>query len=133
VRVDWAILSRYAESTDGLATIVGAGIDTFQTPTLPAEIAVPLTIQLRGTQEEMTEEHELTVRVLDADLQQLGEDVVLSFQSQLNPEIEAGWEAGAIFTAVNQLLAENEGTYSIEILIDGEHEKSVPFRVLAAA
>jgi hypothetical protein len=31
---------------------------------------------------------------------------------------------------VSQFLAEREGPYSVEIAIDGEHKKSVPFRVL---
>ena len=45
------------------------------------------------------------------------------------PVVE-GWEAGVLLTVVSQFVAENEGPYSIEIAIDGEHKKSVPFRVL---
>ena len=35
-----------------------------------------------------------------------------------------------LLTVVSQFVAESEGPYSIEIAIDGEHKKSVPFRVL---
>jgi hypothetical protein len=130
VRVDWATLARYAESSGGLATLVGAGIDTYYPPDLPAPIVLPLTVQLRGGQEEMVQPHQISFRILDADLDQVGEEGTLGFQSEPNPNIEEGWEAGVLLTVVSQFVAEREGPYSIEIAIDGEHKKSVPFRVL---
>jgi hypothetical protein len=133
VRVDWATLARYAESSGGLATLVGAGIDTYYPPDLPAPIVLPLTVQLRGGQDEMVQPHQITFRILDADLEQVGEEGTLGFHSDPNPNIEEGWEAGILLTVVSQFVAENEGPYSIEIAIDGEHKKSVPFRVLSAA
>ena len=132
VRVDWATLARYAESSGGLATMVGAGIDTYYPPELPAPIVLPLTVQLRGGQEEMVQPHQISFRILDADLDQVGEEGTLGFQSEPNPNIEEGWEAGVLLTVVSQFVAESEGPYSIEIAIDGEHKKSVPFRVLPA-
>ncbi len=130
MRVDWATLSRYAESSGGLATMVGAGIDTYYPPELPAPIVLPLTVQLRGSQEEMVQQHQISFRILDAQLDQVGEEGTLGFQSEPNPNIEEGWEAGILLTVVSQFVAESEGPYSIEIAIDGEHKKSVPFRVL---
>jgi hypothetical protein len=133
VRVDWATLARYAESSGGLATLVGAGIDTYYPPELPAPIVLPLTVQLRGGQEEMTQPHQITFRILDANLDQVGEEGTLGFQSEPNPNIEEGWEAGILLTVVSQFVAEQEGPYSIEIAIDSEHKKSVPFRVLTGS
>ena len=133
MRVDWATLARYAESSGGLATLVGAGIDTYYPPELPAPIVLPLTVQLRGGQEEMTQPHQITFRILDANLDQVGEEGTLGFQSEPNPNIEEGWEAGILLTVVSQFVAEQEGPYSIEIAIDSEHKKSVPFRVLAGS
>jgi hypothetical protein len=132
VRVDWATLARYAESSGGLATLVGAGIDTYYPPELPAPIVLPLTVQLRGDQEEMTQPHQITFRILDGNLDQVGEEGTLGFQSEPNPNIEEGWEAGVLLTVVSQFVAELEGPYSIEIAINGEHKKSVPFRVLTS-
>jgi hypothetical protein len=51
-------------------------------------------------------------------------------EAEPNPNIEEGWEAGVLFTVMNQMLLERAGTYSIEIAVDGEHKKSVPFRVV---
>lgn len=133
MRVDWATLARYAESSGGLATLVGAGIDTYYPPELPAPIVLPLTVQLRGGQDEMVHPHQISFRILDADLEQVGEEGTLGFQSEPNPNIEEGWEAGVLLTVVSQFVAEHEGPYSIEIAIDGEHKKTVPFRVLTAA
>ena len=133
MRVDWATLARYAESSGGLATLVGAGIDTYYPPDLPAPIILPLTVQLRGGQDEMVQPHQISFRILDADLEQVGEEGTLGFQSEPNPNIEEGWEAGVLLTVVSQFVAESQGPYSIEIAIDGEHKKTVPFRVLSAA
>lgn len=133
MRVDWATLARYAESSGGLATLVGAGIDTYYPPELPVPIVLPLTVQLRGGQDEMVHPHQISFRILDADLEQVGEEGTLGFQSEPNPNIEEGWEAGVLLTVVSQFVAEHEGPYSIEIAIDGEHKKTVPFRVLTAA
>lgn len=131
MRVDWATLSRYAESVGGLATMVGAGIDTYFPPSLPAPIVLPLTVQLRGRQEELGEQdHFVSFRILDSNLEQIGEEGRLGFASEPNPNIEEGWEAGVILTVISQFVAEKEGAYSIEISIDGEYKKSVPFRVL---
>jgi hypothetical protein len=44
MRVDWAILSRYAEGAEGVATIVGAGIDTFYSAEFPVPIQAALTV-----------------------------------------------------------------------------------------
>jgi hypothetical protein len=131
VRVDWAIISRYAETADGTATIVGAGIDTFGVQSFPAPITLALTIQLRGQQQELAQPHQLSLRILDDELDQLGDEVELSFQTEPNPQLQEGWEAGAMFAAVNQIVVEHAGTFSIEIGIDGEHKKSLPFRVLS--
>ena len=130
MRVDWAIISRYAETTGTTATIVGAGIDTYYPPDLPAEIVVPLTVQLRAHQNEMGRPHEVSLRILDADLDQVGEEGKLGFEATANPYIEQGWEAGVLFTIVSHFVASADGTYSIEISVDGEHKKSIPFRIV---
>jgi hypothetical protein len=81
----------------------------------------------------MVHPHQISFRILDADLEQVGEEGTLGFQSEPNPNIEEGWEAGVLLTVVSQFVAEHEGPYSIEIAIDGEHKKTVPFRVLTGA
>jgi hypothetical protein len=131
VRVEWAILARYAESVGGTATIVGAGIDTYYPPEVPAPIQVVLAFNLRGQQNEMEGDHELTIRILDAEMQQIGEEGTFGWHGEPNPLIAEGWEAGALFAPiVSQFVAEEEGTYSIEVLVDGDHMKLVPFRVV---
>jgi hypothetical protein len=132
VRVEWAVISRYAETGGGVATIVGAGIDTYTPPALPAQLVVPLTIQFKGQPEEIEGQHEITLRILDADLRLVGQELRLPIESHPNPQREEGWEAALLLTVINQLVAERPGTYSLEISWDGAAMKSVPFRVLAA-
>src|SRR5918995_2039571 len=129
MRDDWAILSRYAEGAEGVATIVGAGIDTFYSLTFPVPIQAALTVQLRGQPDELGETHEISLRVLDANLELVGDPATISFEAEPNPDLEDGWEAGVLVAVNNQFVAEAAGTYSIEIDVDGKHAKSVPFRI----
>ena len=130
MRVEWAILSRYAEGAEGVATIVGAGIDTFFSSEFPVPIQAALTVQLRGQPDELGETHEISLRILDANLELVGEAASITFEAEPNPHLEDGWEAGVLVAVNNQFVAETAGTYSIEIDVDGAHAKSVPFRVL---
>jgi len=130
MRVEWAVISRYAESTGGLATLVGAGIDTYHVAELPTELVVPLTIQLKAHQAEMTGAHEVRIRILDDSMEQLGEDATLSFEGELNPGLPEGWEAGALFTVLNRVTVERDGPYTISIEVDGQHSGAVGFRVV---
>ena len=131
MRVEWAVISRYAESSGGLATLVGAGIDTYHVADLPADLAVPLTIQLKAHQSEMPGSHEVRIRILDDGMEQVGEDAALAFEGELNPGLPEGWEAGALFTVVSRFTAEREGPYTISIEVDGQHSGAVGFRVVA--
>lgn len=131
MRVDWAILCRYAEAEGGLAAIMGAGIDTFWSTEFPVTILAPIVIRVVGTEDEMAHEHAILFRVLAPDLSALAE-VEIQLDAALNPLREPGWEQAAVFVTAHQIEVESPGTYSIEIDIDGQHMKSVPFRVRPA-
>src|SRR5918995_398031 len=96
MRVEWAILSRYAEGSAGVATIVGAGIDTFYSAEFPVPIQAALTVQLRGHPEELGETHDISLRIVDANIELVGEAASLTFEAEPNPHLETGWEAGVL-------------------------------------
>jgi len=46
MKLDWALLANYAEVRDGLAFVTGGGIDTIQTPQLPAVLNATILVRL---------------------------------------------------------------------------------------
>ncbi len=124
MRVDWAIICRYAEvAQDGLATLVGAGIDSFWLPEFPAELAVLVAVRFVGPDSELHAEHphELTARVLDPQMIQIAE-LTSPFVIERGPRHPEGWEGGAIVATLHRFRAETAGAYTIDIAVDGNHQ-----------
>ena len=130
VRVEWAVACRYAEvGPDGLATIVGAGIDCFWPAELPAVVPVLVAIKVVGAHGELVaaRQHELISSVLDP---QMAEVAKLSFtfaveRGDLHPE---GWEGGTVIPTLHRFPVEAEGAYTLDIAVDGNHH-TVPIMV----
>jgi len=132
VRVGWATLCRYAEVNDGLATMVGAGLDTYFVPGFPETIQVVVVFQLFGTQQEMADEHELVFRIHDPAMN-AAESPSVTFVGEPNPLALPGWEASTILVTAHVLPASAEGAYGIEIVVDGDSQNTVPFSVRGLA
>jgi hypothetical protein len=128
VRVDWAIQCRYAEADGGIATIVGAGIDTYFVQEFPAELTLVVAVRLAGADEEMVEEHDMSFRVHDPDME-ITDGIRGEFRAERNPLAQAGWEAGLLFVTAHQIAAPSPGAYGLEILIDDESKHTVHFFV----
>ena len=58
MNVDWVIPCRYVEVHDNLGTLVGAGIDTFWVPELPAPLQLVCAIRLTATADELGSDHQ---------------------------------------------------------------------------
>jgi hypothetical protein len=118
VNIDWAIPCRYVEVHDNLGTIVGAGIDTYWIPELPQPIQVVLAVRLLAMTEELDpdQEHTATNRVLDprgAQMSEVGGPFSVGGESA-RPD----WLTGIMVSTVVQFEASEEGTYTIELVVD---------------
>jgi hypothetical protein len=131
LRVDWAIPCRYVEVNDGLATIVGAGVDTFWVPEMPAAVGVLIAIRIVGSPEEMAPgvEHNLVVRVLDPGMEEISRIEGRGGASGTNPLAQEGFEQASIIPTMQQFEVPAEGNYTIEIRID-DRSATVPIRVI---
>jgi hypothetical protein len=112
-----------------LATIVGAGIDTFWVPELPAPIQVVLAVRLLATADELEQEepHQATNRVRDP----RGE-VVSEMSGELTVQAESArpeWLIGVSLGSVVQFEATEEGTYTLEHAID-DSSAQLPIHVV---
>lgn len=121
MRVDWAIPCRYVEINDGLATIIGAGIDTFTVLELPVDLQVLLAVRLVGPSVDFQpdRQHELVGRVLDTQMNEISQ-LTSTFNALPNPTHLAGWEQATIFGVVHQFRADTAGAYTIDLAVDGQ-------------
>lgn len=130
MKLDWAILSNSAEVQGGLTYVLGGGWDTAWRPAFPTLFFGALTLRVMMHQTEVAEAHRLELRFWDADGKEFAPTVTLALGPGQVPEGHpAGWEIPALLAiGLHGLSIEHEGHYSLEILIDGDHMKSVPFR-----
>ncbi len=129
MNIDWVIPCRFAEVHDNLGTIIGAGIDTYWLPELPARVQVGLVVRLLAMVEELDPSvpRTITNRIFDPDGELIDEgslQLAIGGQSA-RPE----WLAGITlpFTAIFE--ASSEGTHTIETTID-DATKSLPIHIV---
>ena len=128
MRIEYAILCRYAEVNNNLATIVGAGIDTTAVPQLPTPIQTMLAIRAVCPPDEMPGTHHLRCYVEGPDGARIGDS--------LDAEIEVAGEAPAQEWLANMMFAfgvqwevATEGTYTIHASVD-DADYPVPMHVV---
>ncbi|MCU1500605.1 MAG: hypothetical protein JWM47_4558 [Acidimicrobiales bacterium] len=132
MRVAWVIPCRYLEVNGNLATIVGAGIDRVWLPELPMPIQVLCAVRIIGGLHEVDEEeqeepeHTLACRVHSPAMELLSE-LEDSFGMAGSAD-EPGIDPAVIIPVGVVFEAQEEGTYTIEIAVDGRGI-SVPLTV----
>lgn len=132
MRVDTALLCDAATVREGLLHILGGGITQIVRPEYPAELGVTLALRIMVHPTEMEHPHQLQIVVQDADGHKITE-VRAEVQAEPLPEgVEPGEEGELLipwaFPGRPKLPA--AGRYSMELLIDGVHQRSVPFRAV---
>jgi hypothetical protein len=129
MNVDWVIPCRYVEVHDNLGSMIGAGIDTFWVPELPATLQVLCAVRLTATAEELTEgiTHQMRNVVTDPS------GVVVS---DVGGEFEVGTENprreflnGIVLPSAITFEAEVAGSYQLEHIVDND-SKSIPLHVV---
>ena len=120
-----AMLCDAAKARDGLLYVIGGGITRIQRQTYPADLQCSLALVIDVHQSELGRPHELEVLIQDED----GERLVAAkggFQLA-GADLMVGEHVLLPFTLdIKGKLAE-PGAYSIEILIDGTHQRTIQF------
>ena len=129
MRVDWVIACRYAEVNDGLATIVGAGMDTITAQSYPVPVSLTLVLRLAGLPD--TSSHSLRLQVLDAEMQAVVDPLSTEFTLGDTGNLPAGWETFALVPTMVHFVAQTEGTYTLSVTVDSDN-KTLPLRLIAA-
>lgn len=131
MRIDWATLCRFAEVNGNLATIVGAGIDITWAAQLPAGIQTMVAVRMTAPEDELGPEHPHTLRcrILDPDMQEVGETLEAELRAG-GESLRPGWLVGIMIPMGVQWQADREGTYTVELAIDGGDPYMTPMHVL---
>ncbi|HEY6762212.1 MAG TPA: hypothetical protein VI318_22120 [Baekduia sp.] len=129
MNVDWVIPCRYVEVHDNLGTIVGAGIDTFWVPELPAPIQVMLAVRLTATGDELSPGIQHVLRTIVTDEQN---ETVFEAMVEFEADAETAqteWLNSMVMPTVVQFEAMEAGTFQLEQSVDG-NSQSIPLHVI---
>ena len=130
MRLDWAHLSNSAEVRDGLVYVLGGGWDTGYRPAFPAPFLGALTLSVLVHPSEAARAHEVELLFWNEDGKPFAPPANLTIQPVPVPEQHpTGWDMPALIAiGLQNLPIAAPGRYSIEILIDGQHQRSIRFR-----
>ena len=132
MNVDWVIPCRYVEVHDNLGSMIGAGIDTFWVPELPAPIQVMLAVRLTATAEELAPgiQHVLRTVITDGAGDAVFEATV-EFEADADTA-QSEWLNSMVMPSVVQFEAIEAGTFQLEQSVDG-NSQSIPLHVIEGA
>ena len=121
-----AMLCDYATVREGLLHVLGGGINRLWRENFPAQMGVTLALLFELHPTEANMKHSLSIVLLDEDGHRLAE---------VNADFQVGRQMGAgrrgenivlpLAVSLQQMEIPNPGAYSVEILIDGQHKRSV--------
>ncbi len=132
MELDAALICDAASVRENLLFVLGGGITRYWREDLPADIQVSLALVLKVHPTEMGRPHELDVILMDADGTRLNE-LKVGFQVDVTAERpDLDLTESALIPQAIDLRARfpREGSYSIDILLDAQHRKSLQFQVL---
>lgn len=128
MRIQWAVLARYAEVVDGSITVIGAGIDAFVRPEFPATVQAFIAIQFRLLEHEASGDLPVTLTVRDRDLEVVGEPIPLRIGPVgVNPNHPPGWEVGAPVTGPFAVQIDEPGSFDLAIDSGDGKPWQIPF------
>jgi hypothetical protein len=128
MKLDWALLANYAEVRDGLAFVTGGGIDTVETPQLPAVLNATILVRLLLHRTETNKQHSLELEITDEDGSTIAK-VQAGVTVALNTDLPVGWDVPSMVALnVHGLQLAKEGRYAIEISADNVHLRTLNLR-----
>jgi hypothetical protein len=129
MRVDTALLCDAATVREGLLHILGGGVSQVIRPAFPAELGVTLALRIMVHPTELDHPHDLQIVLQDDDGLQITK-VDLHVEVGDRSAVPAGEEGEILlpWSFPGRPLLPHEGRYSFEVLIDGNHQLSVPLR-----
>lgn len=132
MELDYALLCDSAQVSQGKTFILGGGVTILWRQQFPAPLGISLVLQLTYHRTEAETDHQLRFQVIDADgnpiLPEIGADLHIGGPAEGVPA-SVPLAAPLIVPFPPLPALQRPGSYSVEILLDGRHLKSLPFAV----
>ena len=130
MKLDWAILANAAEVQNNLIYVLGGGWDTGSRPQFPAPFQGALAMRLLLHPTEMSKAHKVEIQLNDEDGQSIAAPIGLNTNPTPSPlSHPSGWDVPAlVIVGMQGLMIPKPGRYSLEILLDDQHFRTIPFR-----
>lgn len=129
--IDTCLLCDAATVREGLLHILGGGITTVVRPEFPAPLGLQMALRVLAHSTELDRSHTLEVLLQDEDGGRVTQFNVET--AQIDPaQVPAGERAPLPLAwdfPANPHLP-HPGSYSFELLIDGVHQRTVPFKAI---
>lgn len=124
--IELFLLCDAATDTAGKLNILGAfdSIVVESTPAIHPQCAIALRVRFARGEEG---QHQLNIHIVDAD----GQPIVPPLDAAINVAFQGDQTSVAANMIMNlqRLQLKNAGEYSIDVAVDGQHEKCVPLTV----
>lgn len=118
MRIEWTIACRYVEVHDGLATMVGAGLDRMTVKQLPSPVRVLFAVRVAVAPEDAAGAHQLTASVLNDAMEPIGNPLTATIETKGQPHKQPGWEGHHTLPIGIAFQAAAEGVYTVIFAID---------------
>jgi len=134
MRIDTALLCDAATEREGLLYVLGGGITVAARPSYPAPFGMTLALRVLVHPTEMRAAHRLEILLQDEDGQLVTKVDVNIDAPQTPPDLPPGEEAALVvpWTFPGGPVLPRAGRYSLEVLIDGVHQRSIGFNAVSA-
>jgi hypothetical protein len=132
MELEYAFLADAAQVSDGKTFVLGGGVTILWRQQFPAALGVVLVVQLTYHRSEAESDHTLRIHVVDAD----GNAVLPEIQGEMHvggptPGMPQNVPLGipVLIGFPPMPVLQREGAYSVDVVLDGRHVKSVSFVV----
>jgi len=119
---------------DGLLNILGGGVTVTRRDSFPSPLGLHLAMRIIARPAELSHAHKIEVLLQDEDGHQVTKVNIGVGESPPPPDVEIppGEEISLpiAWTFPGRPMLPHPGRYSLEILIDGSHQASVPFNAV---
>jgi hypothetical protein len=127
MRLTTGLLCDYAQVRQGLLHVVSGGVNRLVRPSFPAPMGVTLALVLELDPFERRTDHEITIRVVDADGRQVAQGAGLILGAEMAPDAPSRTQIPHVFD-LRGVQIPAPGDYEVKVYVDHAHHVDIPFQ-----
>jgi hypothetical protein len=129
MRLTTGLLCDYAQVRQGLLHVVAGGVNRLVRPTFPAPMGVTLALVLELDSFERRADHEVTIRIVDADGREVAQGGGRILGRELAADAPSRTQIPHVFD-LRGVRIPSAGDYEVKVYVDGAHHADIPFQGL---